>query len=95
MADYQRMEGLSLGGDVTLKSFEEAALPNVGTGAAAGRAVAVDPSSEEVYLELVFWVRGRVAALITLISLEEVDKKDALDRLAVAMDNRIEAALEQ
>ena len=95
VADYQRMAGLSLGGDVTLKSFEEAALPNVGTGAAAGRAVAVDPSSEEVYLELVFWVRGRVAALITLISLEDIDKKDALDRLAVAMDNRIEAALEE
>ena len=95
VADYQRMAGRSLDGSVALESFEEAPLPNVGTGAAAGRAVAVDPGSEKVFLDLVFWVRGRVAAMITLISLEDIDKKDALDRLAVAMDNRIEAALEE
>ena len=95
VGDYQRMVGQSLGGNVTLESFDEAPLPNVGTGAAAGRAVATDPSSEAVYLDLVFWVRGRVAAMITLIALEEIDKKDALDRLAEAMDDRIEAALEQ
>ncbi len=95
VADYQRMVGRSLDGGVTLESFDEAPLPNVGTGAAAGRAVAVNPSAEAVYLDLVFWVRGRVAAMITLIALEEIDEKDALDRLAAAMDDRIEAALEQ
>ena len=89
------MAGRSLDGSVTLESFEEAPLPNVGTGAAAGRAVAVDPNSEKVFLDLVLWARGRVAAMVTLVSLDDTGHKAALDRLAIAMDNRMKAALEQ
>ena len=95
VADYQRMAGRSLDGSVALESFAEATIPNVGTGAAAGRAVAVDPASEAVYLDFVLWARGRVAAMVTLVSLDDTDHKAALDRLAIAMDNRMKAALEQ
>ena len=52
-------------------------------------------TSEKVFLDLVLWARGRVAAMVTLVSLDDTGHKAALDRLAIAMDNRMKAALEQ
>ena len=95
IADYQRMVGQSLDGGVVLESFEGSAIPSVGDGAAAGRAVATDPASETVYLDLILWVQGRVVASLTLISLSDLDRRDSLDRLAAVMDGRMEAALER
>lgn len=94
ISDYLRLAGQSIGGSVTLISFEEASIPNVGTGAVAARAVVSNNSGDMIYIDLVMWVRGQVTATVTLVSFDDADRKDPLDQLAVAMDGRVVRALE-
>ena len=95
LSDYQRLTGRQLEG-VFLAAFQEFDAPDLGQSAFAGRAVVTGAFEEPFAIDLIMWHRDRVVAIVSMISLsseEDAGRSAVLERLAQAMDRRVQATL--
>lgn len=92
MSDYNYFQGNQVQEGLILREFKEYLPPNVGNDARRARFVE-DALGMEARSEFIIWRRGPAVAMIRVLSFEASEYSEALKRMSLRMDERIDSVL--
>lgn len=92
IADYNYFQGNQIQEGLILREFKEYLPPDVGNDARRARFVE-DALGMEARSEFIIWRRGPAVAMVRVLSFEAIEYSEALKRMSLRMDERIDSVL--